>query len=411
MKEMKGLLLEDKKGLSVMIGYVLLVVIGITLAVLVYGFLKIYVPTNQPSCPDNIALSIEEFSCSDGALELTLMNRGLFNLDAAYIRIGEEGRVFRELINSQDVFFSDWASEEGLPPGEIWPKSGNPQSYPFTGLGPHILEVQPAMYIENELVLCNEAIITQIIQCVEGELGGPQVSIYSPQEKIYSTQEILINFEILGASECIGILSYTDGIEIKEYSSCTINEIQNLDSGDYTLNVTGRSGDDEKQAIVDFIVDNQQLPDGPYLNIYFPLSGERYINPVPVEFSAGVSGLGDSTLLAGCWYKKTGELKTYIPSCADKTEIVLQNQLAFNSPGEQNLTIYILDSNGLENVKSILFLRPSACTDGIDNDNDNLIDGNDPGCDPDNLENDDDETDGGGIRGNILLDGIWTNLD
>lgn len=165
---MKHLLLRDKKGISIMIGYVLLVIIGITIAVLVYGFLKVYVPSNKAACPDNVALSIEEFSCINGAVRIQLNNRGLFSVDGAYIRIGEKGRVFKELLNKQNIYFDEWTNEQGLPPGESWPKDKT-ASFPYKGLGEQILEVEPVIFVGDELTLCNRAVISQPVVCIEGE--------------------------------------------------------------------------------------------------------------------------------------------------------------------------------------------------------------------------------------------------
>jgi len=212
---MKDLLQRDKRGLSAMVGYVLLVVIGITLAVLVYGFLKIYVPNEGPVCPENVALSVEQVSCGNGVVKVKLMNRGLFNMDGAYIRIGESERVFRQLLNEEDVHFNDWASEEGLPPGEIWPRDGNPASFSFSGLGAHILEIEPAMYVDNEWTLCNRAIITQPIECTEGEfLASIEVNEPSGTYVIDPLSTVPISFSVSGENrqQCWYNVTDTSGV-------------------------------------------------------------------------------------------------------------------------------------------------------------------------------------------------------
>ena len=50
----RGLLRLDKRGVSIMIGYVLLVVIAIGLSIAVYAYLKNYLPREKAECPQDI---------------------------------------------------------------------------------------------------------------------------------------------------------------------------------------------------------------------------------------------------------------------------------------------------------------------------------------------------------------------
>lgn len=190
---MKGLLRQDK-GVSIMIGYVLLVVIAVALATLVFTFMKVYVPTNQPVCPDNIALSIEELSCQNGAVRIQMMNRGLFSLDGAYIRIGEPGREYRTLLNADNVRFFDYFDEKGLPPSALWPKGGEPMNYDYSETGTRIVEIEPALFVNDEWVLCNKAIIKQEIECLGSVLS---VQITEPSKNSYDIlEEVPLAFSI-----------------------------------------------------------------------------------------------------------------------------------------------------------------------------------------------------------------------
>jgi hypothetical protein len=55
----------NKKGISVMIGYVLLVSAAIIMGAITYNWMKIYVPTNEDlKCPDGISIAISEISCA-----------------------------------------------------------------------------------------------------------------------------------------------------------------------------------------------------------------------------------------------------------------------------------------------------------------------------------------------------------
>jgi hypothetical protein len=80
---------KNKKGLSVIIGYVLLMAISIFMSILVYNWIKTYVPKDIPECSDAASITIKEVSylCDDDLINITLKNNGRFSLDGFFIRI------------------------------------------------------------------------------------------------------------------------------------------------------------------------------------------------------------------------------------------------------------------------------------------------------------------------------------
>ncbi len=96
----------QKRGVSIMVGYVLLVIIAVSISVLVYGYLKLYVPKEKPECPEghDVTLIIQSVSCQIGSeedtLSITLLNKGLFKADAVYVRMEEAGREVKQLVNA-----------------------------------------------------------------------------------------------------------------------------------------------------------------------------------------------------------------------------------------------------------------------------------------------------------------------
>jgi flagellin-like protein len=76
-----------KKGISNIIGYILLIAIVIALSVLVYGWLKTYVPSESIECRDGVSVSIDryEYDCNNSVLNLTLKNSGRFDISGFYI--------------------------------------------------------------------------------------------------------------------------------------------------------------------------------------------------------------------------------------------------------------------------------------------------------------------------------------
>ena len=77
---------KNKRGVSVMIGYILLITFGIIVAGLVFAYLKTYVPKEEIKCPDETSIFIKNATCLEGFnLSLTLRNNGNFNLAGYFI--------------------------------------------------------------------------------------------------------------------------------------------------------------------------------------------------------------------------------------------------------------------------------------------------------------------------------------
>ena len=76
---------KDKKAVSVLIGYVLLVVFAVILAAIVYQWLRTYVPTEGLNCPDGTSIFISETSYCDNQLNLTLKNNGRFDVSGYFL--------------------------------------------------------------------------------------------------------------------------------------------------------------------------------------------------------------------------------------------------------------------------------------------------------------------------------------
>ena len=78
---------ENKKGVSIMVSYILLVVFLIIISGIVYQWLKTYVPRQSLECPDGTSLFIKEavFNPVGSQLTVTLKNNGRFNLTGYFI--------------------------------------------------------------------------------------------------------------------------------------------------------------------------------------------------------------------------------------------------------------------------------------------------------------------------------------
>lgn len=158
----------SNKGLSELVSYVLLVVIAIGLSILVYSYLSVYTPKDKPTCGEDVALIVQDSWCKSGSpatVNITILNKGLFKVDAAYMRFGNSNREVKLLLNPNDLYLTKFVGspDTGLKPGNSITRQY--QTSQATSPGEYGLEVEPAVFNNNDLALCPKAIITQSIKC------------------------------------------------------------------------------------------------------------------------------------------------------------------------------------------------------------------------------------------------------
>lgn len=78
---------RNKKGVSVIIGYILLITFVIFLGAIIYNWMKTYVPTEELTCPDGVSLFIKDYFCNSTHLNITLKNNGMFSVGGYFIRV------------------------------------------------------------------------------------------------------------------------------------------------------------------------------------------------------------------------------------------------------------------------------------------------------------------------------------
>jgi len=80
--------MKNKKAVSPMIGYILLISAAVVMSVIVYAWLKTYIPRAALECPDTTSLFIKNYTCTENSeLNLTIRNNGYFNVAGYFIRI------------------------------------------------------------------------------------------------------------------------------------------------------------------------------------------------------------------------------------------------------------------------------------------------------------------------------------
>jgi len=79
---------NNKKGISIMVGYVLLVSLAIIMGGTIFLWMTSYIPNEELECPDQTSLLIKDYTynCADPTkINITLKNNGNFNIAGYFI--------------------------------------------------------------------------------------------------------------------------------------------------------------------------------------------------------------------------------------------------------------------------------------------------------------------------------------
>ena len=176
---------RDKKALSNLVAYTLLIAITLALSVLVYNWLRHYVETDElAECPEGVNIIISDYTCiggqNKGYFTFTVSNKGLFAIDGFRLRIHDREDPEFGLYSLGDIndFDVDGESKEKLMPGEkvslrynFGPSGSLPQGE-YLGkvhndLGDMkyitLIEVQPLRFVEGKITACDARAIQHVI--------------------------------------------------------------------------------------------------------------------------------------------------------------------------------------------------------------------------------------------------------
>ena len=170
---------KNRKGLSAVMGYVLLISFAMVIGGVVYYWMASYLPGEEIECPDGVSVFIEDFECEDFQFNLTIKNNGKFNVDGYFIRgaTKENQEVATEDLSEYgggSGGFVRFGVGEALRPGKSDSKIFELENYPFEFLagekGIYSIEIIPIRYevVENKerLASCSKAKIKENINCL-----------------------------------------------------------------------------------------------------------------------------------------------------------------------------------------------------------------------------------------------------
>ncbi len=166
-----------KRGVSPIIGYVLLVTFVIVLGVVVYNWMKTYVPSESLECPDGTSLFVKNYSCTGNSLNITLKNNGKFNVGGYFIYATTSPE---QELATRDISFYISENFSRLNPtgvkllGEVnslKPNQEEAEEFDFSGANFTIysIEIIPLRWQKesriNLMVSCKESKIRETISC------------------------------------------------------------------------------------------------------------------------------------------------------------------------------------------------------------------------------------------------------
>ena len=95
LRETKSKKRLNKKGVSVIIGYVLLVTLAVVMGGVMYTWMKSYVPQESLDCPEDTSIAIRDYNynCATNMINLTLNNNGRFNIGGYFIHVSNSSNI------------------------------------------------------------------------------------------------------------------------------------------------------------------------------------------------------------------------------------------------------------------------------------------------------------------------------
>jgi hypothetical protein len=171
---------KSKKGVSVIVGYVLLITFSVFLGVIVYKLIKSWVPVETLRCPDGTSLLIESYNydCDLEFITLNIANDGKFNVGGYFIRATDSpdltmGNVELSTLNmdinsrlNPGVKFGSYTAKNSLKPNMV-----EEDSYDLSSLDNRIylIEIIPIIWKTQErkmrLVSCEEVVLRKPVEC------------------------------------------------------------------------------------------------------------------------------------------------------------------------------------------------------------------------------------------------------
>jgi len=147
------MIMKNKKAISELITYVLIVSLTLALAGIIYGWLKFYTshPFPEQSCPE-VSVALIDYRCAGGIITLTIQNRGRFDIDGYILKINNGTREYTLHDPNMPLSYI---------PAKLGPGENKTGAYPFTAYNQIIgLEMEAVKGFDkyDRPILCENSI-------------------------------------------------------------------------------------------------------------------------------------------------------------------------------------------------------------------------------------------------------------
>ncbi len=168
--------LFHKKGVSIMIGYVLLITFAIIIGGVVYTWMSSYVPTETIECPDGVSIFIKDVECSivegEYQLALNITNNGRFAIDGYYLKISNNPDIPIGTIPVTEIISGGQSAQGGIilfPGTNLEPGKNSLGNIFKLSEKAYMVEITPIRYNiidnKNRLSICGSAKASEKISC------------------------------------------------------------------------------------------------------------------------------------------------------------------------------------------------------------------------------------------------------
>ena len=166
-------MVKDKKAVSLMVSYVILISIAIGLSIAVFVWLKDYANINPKiDCKEGTSIMIDDYFCQSGLIKLTIKNNGLFNVSGFLMHVGnnslkkpiERLNRYNSPLGGETTGF--YTFDPPLKPEGI--TTGLEVKFSFGDLTLiEVIEIQPFVKDEkNKKIMCENVIKQEITNCL-----------------------------------------------------------------------------------------------------------------------------------------------------------------------------------------------------------------------------------------------------
>jgi hypothetical protein len=364
--------IKNKKAVSEMISYILLIVIALSLSIGVYSWLKTYIAPSEKQaevCPDSVALSLNEYTCetigSTGKkiVHLLVENKGYFSVNGFFVKASNvTGKGLATVgLSTEDYANPTKGRYEFDAIKKFAPGKKVTANFSFNELGKITkLQLQPYIIGEktNLIITCDNKIDLELIGCDGSSTPASPTACSSPP-----VSDGLVSwwrFED-DASDCKGLnpgspqgsVAYDTGHSGKglNLTGTANNYIKVLNNGKLTFG--------ENNFTISFWVNTNNAAVQTFLDQFETYGLNQWyidLDAGQVEFLKNSAGMMQISHNSGNWqhitFARNGSNGIYCNDINCNTENGLFNNINFNSPKDLKIGC---DSSA----------TPSNCLNGI----------------------------------------------